>query len=102
MASGLPRRGWSGGDMRSWRKRLSLAGAIVSAGLLTCGIAVAVEPPGDTINACAGNNGQLRVIATGENCRRNESALDWNRTGPEAPSAPSDTTAFVHVPGGGS
>ncbi len=43
----------------------------------------------NTINACVSNeNGQVRIVKAGANCRRNESATSWNNTGPAGPAGP--------------
>jgi len=39
-----------------------------------------------TINACVANeNGQVRIVKAGTNCRRSETATSWNTTGPVGP-----------------
>ena len=37
----------------------------------------------DAIRACAGNSGQLRLIAPAETCRNNETLQIWNVQGPK-------------------
>lgn len=39
---------------------------------------------------CYGNDGQLSVVDTGkgQTCRQNQTALNWNQTGPAGPAGP--------------
>ncbi len=42
-----------------------------------------------TINACvAKDNGGVRIVKAGVNCRRDETATSWNTTGPTGPAGP--------------
>ncbi len=42
-----------------------------------------------TINACvAKDNGDVRIVKAGANCRRDETATSWNTTGPAGPAGP--------------
>ena len=46
----------------------------------------ASENPVPTIHACVHReNGQVRIVSAGEQCRRNETALEWNAEGPAGP-----------------
>jgi hypothetical protein len=46
----------------------------------------ASENPSPTIHACVHREtGQVRIVSAGEQCRRNETALDWNAEGPAGP-----------------
>jgi hypothetical protein len=46
----------------------------------------ASENPSPTIHACVHReNGQVRIGSAGEQCRRHETALDWNAEGPAGP-----------------
>jgi hypothetical protein len=60
--------------------------------LLAGGIAYAAIPDANgVVHGCYANeNGHLRVIdpSTGDACKSNESALDWNQTGPQGPPGP--------------
>lgn len=44
--------------------------------------AVSGDGEGQVIHACAGPNGQLRVVAAEEPCRKPETRLSWNQQGP--------------------
>ena len=65
------------------RRALAVAGMAVTigAGLLLR----AAGESAQTITACAGPNGQLRLIAAEELCRKSETTLPWNVRGPEGP-----------------
>lgn len=46
----------------------------------------ASENPSPTIHACVHREtGQVRIVSAGEQCRRNETALEWNAEGPAGP-----------------
>lgn len=46
----------------------------------------ASESPSPTIHACVQrDSGQVRIVAAGEECRRTETALEWNSEGPAGP-----------------
>src|SRR3712207_4936063 len=83
------------------RKRLTPRFGFVSPGTLLgggalvvalSGAAVAAIPGSDgVIRACYDNHsGSLHVIDTedGETCRKQETALDWNRRGPQGEAGP--------------
>src|SRR5688572_6302803 len=51
-----------------------------------------VSPP-TIIRACiAKNSGDLRILATDDTCKSNETALQWNVPGPTGPSGPIGVT----------
>lgn len=59
---------------------------IVAAFLLSAGIAFGAIPDSNgVIHGCIGNNGSLSVIDTGQGqtCAQNQTALNWNQTGPQ-------------------
>ena len=84
--------------MRIGRFRLSpaLAVAVIVLGLALGGVAYATIPdPGGVIHGCyEKNQGQLRVIDSGQNqtCRSSEVALKWNQTGPQGPKGDAGAT----------
>ena len=48
----------------------------------------ASENPSPTIHACVHReNGQVRIVAAGDQCRRQESSLEWNTEGPSGAGA---------------
>jgi hypothetical protein len=53
----------------------------------TSGVAVAAIPGGDDpIQACYHEqNGNLRIVSTASDCRKQEQAITWNKTGPVGP-----------------
>jgi hypothetical protein len=49
----------------------------------------AIPDSNGVIHACyQDNNGNLRVIDTGQTCKNNESPLNWSQTGPQGPQGP--------------
>lgn len=62
---------------------LSLAGALaLGASVPIAMAAISPDGAGTIIHACAGPNGQLRVVPADEACRKPESRLTWNQQGP--------------------
>ena len=75
-------RGWAKGA----RARLALGTA--AATLAAAGVAAATDAPSDeTIRACAGKHGALR-LAGGAQCRAGERPVSWSREGPRGPTGP--------------
>lgn len=69
--------------MRGIGVALAIVGASTFVGVSTA--SAAIPDPTGVIHACRGNAlGLIRVIdpANGQQCRANETALDWNNTGP--------------------
>lgn len=75
----------------SQRVRQALVAGVLLAGTTAGGVAQAagvVHIPGadGVIHACFADNGKLRVIdPQADACKRDESALQWNQTGPQGP-----------------
>ena len=70
----------------SMRMRTSVVGAMV---LLGVGAAAAVSAVGDEmISACQDQKGNLRIVVDPAECTKQESALQWNKTGPVGPQGP--------------
>ncbi len=44
-----------------------------------------------TINACLDRDGQLRLVAIADACKKNETPLSWNTVGPVGPPGPQGT-----------
>jgi hypothetical protein len=69
--------------------RVALAAGALSLVLAGGAIAVATNPYTDAAGAyhgCVGNgSGVLRVLADGESCRQNETAIEWNQQGVQGP-----------------
>lgn len=55
---------------------------------LWTGASARLDAQSGAITACAGVNGVLRVVGSGESCRSNETAISWNITGPAGPEGP--------------
>ena len=69
--------------------RRSVIAALVAGlllGSLVGGGAVLANSPEVTIRACVDNrSGAARIVAGTDACRNNETALQWNQTGPQGP-----------------
>ncbi len=78
-------QGKSAGRLASGRARIVL-GVGASIGLVVAGgtVAQALVPSEDgTITGCYLSNGNLRVVDAPGDCKKNETTLTWNKTGPE-------------------
>lgn len=56
--------------------------------VLIFGLLIALTPLpsiAQVIHACVGQNGQLRLVETSDECRHNETPISWNQAGPESP-----------------
>lgn len=77
---------------RLTRKRVTLFVGVVA--LIAAGAAVAVASNAYTdangvYHGCVGtDSGVLRVLASGQSCRLNEAAIDWNQVGPKGDAGP--------------
>src|ERR671928_1701294 len=58
--------------------------ATATAVLVTGGIAAASSVSDGTINACV-KNGDVRIVGSTSDCKKNEKALTWNQRGPAGP-----------------
>ena len=93
------------------RTRTILAGAALVAVLgggaaWATGAVSSIVSADGTINGCyraasgsAEGQGQLRVVAAGEECRKNELAIDWNHRGPEGDRGPQGLQGLAGSPG---
>jgi len=75
-----------------------LSGMLVA--LFVAGIAITImaQAPSNTINACVGRvTGIVRIVPAGTPCRRTETPIQWNITGPMGPQGP----AGAQGPAGG-
>ena len=60
----------------------------------------ASEDPSPAIRACVHReNGQVRIVSAGEQCRRQESALQWNAEGPAGAAGRAGTAGEPGEPG---
>jgi type VI secretion system Hcp family effector len=77
---------------RGRRARIALAG--VTGGMLLAGVGAAayaaLQDSTGVIHACVDNKGATRIIDVSvDECRKNETAISWNQTGPQGlPGAP--------------
>jgi hypothetical protein len=70
---------------------LTVAGLAATAGVAfaTTVVTNAFTDSQGVYHGCVGNgSGNLRVVAPGESCKSSETAIDWNRTGPQGPQGP--------------
>jgi hypothetical protein len=68
-----------------------LAGGVAVVALVAAGVATyswAASANGTTINACADNDGKLRVVQDVSLCKKGETPFSWNTTGPVGPVGP--------------
>lgn len=74
--------------------RLAVAALVAGVALAGAGaggmvLASSHSSASGVINACqARGNGQLRVVSSARDCRRNEQAISWNAQGPQGPAGP--------------
>jgi type VI secretion system Hcp family effector len=60
--------------------------AVAMLGLLSAGAYAMIPDASGVIHGCFDNHGNLRVIdSPSEKCKSNETAISWNRTGPQGP-----------------
>ena len=56
-------------------------------------------------HGCYGNDGYLRVVQPGADCKKNETSITWNQTGPRGltgqPGAPGTARAYAAISGDG-
>jgi hypothetical protein len=71
----------------SGRLGLFVVGLLVGAGAfgIASAIYASIPGPGEVINGCYKKNGDLRVLDSSAACKNDETALNWNRTGPTGP-----------------
>ena len=63
-------------------RRTALIVLSLSLALLALGAGYALAQTGGVINACVSKGGTLRIVADPE-CKKNETLLSWNSTGPQ-------------------
>jgi type VI secretion system secreted protein Hcp len=75
-------------------KRKLAIGAVlvVVAGAAAGTYAWAASSAAQTINACVGSDGKVRVVALVGDCKNGETALSWNSEGPAGPAGPPGAT----------
>ncbi len=68
------------------RTRVVAAAALVvgvaGGGVAAAGLAFASTSTSTTLTACEGHEGSLRLVSSASDCRRNETVVQWNVTGP--------------------
>src|SRR6185436_19196046 len=92
--SGAP---WSGGCMAH---RTAVALGIILPVVGAASWVAASENPAPTIHACVQrDSGQVRIVAANEQCRRSETALEWNAEGPAGPAGAAGPAGPAGAPG---
>ncbi|MDH2902425.1 MAG: hypothetical protein PXZ08_00535 [Actinomycetota bacterium] len=72
----------------TWRGRGRVAAAsvltlaVLGGGVTIGSLAFASTTTTSTLIACQGHEGQLRLVKSAQDCRRNETSVQWNVTGP--------------------
>jgi type VI secretion system secreted protein Hcp len=64
----------------------ALLAAVAAAGIAT--YALGATKDSQTINACVNNEGRMRVVANTNACKKSETPLSWNTTGPAGQAGP--------------
>ena len=70
------------------KRKLAIGAALVAVLAATAGTyawASAGAAATQTINACLDRDGQLRLVAIADACKKNETPLSWNTVGPTGP-----------------
>lgn len=99
-----------GRTLRGYRPTPAVAIAVTALVVATTGVAVAAIPGGrGEITGCYAtktsllglthSKGDMRIIDEADSCRSYETALTWNRTGPQGPTGPQGNTGAVGAPG---
>lgn len=67
---------------------------VVAGAMLVGGATIASAHGGDAsrIHTCVNSSGLMKVVAPNVACGNNETALDWNQTGPSGPVGPTGAT----------
>jgi hypothetical protein len=73
--------------MPSWRSIASVTAAAALGALATTAVVDAQSAP-QTLDACAGARGALRLVAPGEACVSGERRVSWNVAGPAGAAGP--------------
>jgi hypothetical protein len=83
--------------VRSISKVIVLVVGLAGAGWF---VAVRAQGPSSVIYACvSGGNGQVRIVPAGTACKNNETAAQWNVTGPAGPQGVPGAPGAPGVPG---
>jgi hypothetical protein len=68
---------------------VGLAVATVLGGAMTATVLASIPDSGGVIHGCYRSNGSLSIIDSAtQTCTGNETALNWNQTGPQGPAGP--------------
>ena len=70
----------------------ALVVGVVGGGVAAAGLAFASTSTTSTLIACKGHEGSLRLVSSASDCRRNETVVQWNVTGPTGPQGPTGPT----------
>jgi hypothetical protein len=90
--------------MASFRVRRAVLAVVLLGGTLLVGAALAgqvlthKQAASSVIRACVKKEGELRIVDEASDCKKNESPLVWNVTGPQG--APGVSVTTVQLPAG--
>lgn len=87
MESNKPRKIFPGRRTRVIASAALVVG-VAGGGFAAAGLAFASTSTSSTLIACEGHEGDLRLVSSASDCRRNETAVQWNVTGPTGPTGP--------------
>jgi hypothetical protein len=76
---------------RGFRLRARRAATLLAAGIVALAAAslAAAQNDGEgLIRACVSKTGEVRMVGANDTCPKNQTALDWNRQGPQGPPGP--------------
>jgi type VI secretion system secreted protein Hcp len=99
----LARRRMKGRDHMRKKQLTAVLGtaAVLS---LVAGLASAHGGDADRVHACVGSNGDVRILGASDDCKANETALDWaiqgprGETGPQGPQGIQGLSAAISEP----
>ena len=77
---------WGSGRRKVAASAVSVA--VVGGGILVANMAFASSTTTSTIMACASRSGELRLVSSSSDCRREETFVQWNVVGPQGAMGP--------------
>lgn len=74
--------------LKALRSRPAVAVATVPVALAMLGANALANHDADTVHACTTSQGQLRIVNAASECRAPETAMEWNKQGPQGIQGP--------------
>jgi hypothetical protein len=87
---------------RGFRLRARRAATLLGAGIVAlaaAGLAAAQNDGEGLIHACVSKTGEVRIVGPSDACPKNQTALDWNRQGPQGLPGPQGPAGPQGEPG---